>query len=133
MVEIYKKGQGVIARWLTFGVLTALVVYGCNELKGALDDRLGKAAAFGSITWSFLITVLTFIVFESLVGMLVNNKRFVDYLIASETELRKVSWPTRQELKRQTMVVIATLLLFGAMLFVADLLFILGSSKIYGF
>lgn len=133
MVEIYKKGQGVVARWLTFGVLTALAVFGCYELKEALAGWIANDAAFGSVTWSFSISVLTFIVVELLIGLLANNRRFVDYLIASETELRKVSWPTRQELKRQTVVVIVTLFLFGVMLFAADILFSLGSKAVYGF
>ena len=63
----------------------------------------------------------------------VDLPRFVDYLIMSEVELRKVSWPTRDELRRQTTVVIITLIFFAVVLLVADYIFALGSTRLYGF
>jgi len=55
----------------------------------------------------------------------------VDYLIMSEIELRKVSWPTREELKRQTTVVIIALVAFSLVLWVADLIFTSGILRLY--
>jgi preprotein translocase subunit SecE len=35
-------------------------------------------------------------------------------------EMRKVTWPTREELRESTMVVLATTVLFSAFVFVVD-------------
>lgn len=132
MFEIYKKGQGTTARWITALALGALALLGCNELEDIVSGHT-EATVFGSISVSLLASVAAFIVAAFVIALVINNRRFVDYLVASETELRKVSWPTRVELKRQTLVVIVTLLLISAMLFVADVLFALGSKQLYGF
>ena len=52
---------------------------------------------------------------------LVNVPRFADFLIAVEAEMNKVSWPTRKELFRSSIVVIVVFLLLTAVLFVYDI------------
>ncbi len=52
---------------------------------------------------------------------LVNMPRFADFLIAVEAEMNKVSWPSRTELIRSSIVVIVVLLLLTAVLFVYDI------------
>ena len=59
--------------------------------------------------------------------------RPVEFVKEVRAELRKVSWPTKDELKRQTTVVIFTLVLFAVILLVADFLFATGSRFIYKF
>ena len=51
---------------------------------------------------------------------LMNAPRAVDFLIATESELRKVSWPSRPDLLRQTVVVLTTVAIFTAVILVAD-------------
>jgi len=53
----------------------------------------------------------------------VNVPRVVDFLIATEVELRKVSWPSRPELMRQTLVVVVTVVVFAVLILVVDLIF----------
>jgi preprotein translocase SecE subunit len=50
----------------------------------------------------------------------VNWPAFADFLIATEAELNKVSWTTRKRLVQDTVVVLVTVLLMAAFLFVAD-------------
>jgi preprotein translocase subunit SecE len=50
----------------------------------------------------------------------VNFARFADFLIAVEAEMKKVSWPTKEELKRSSFVVIIVVLLLAAVLFLFD-------------
>ena len=45
--------------------------------------------------------------------LLVNWPRFADFLIATESEMKKVSWSTQQELIGSTLVVIVTVVLLG--------------------
>ncbi len=53
---------------------------------------------------------------------LVNWPRFADFLIAVEAELNKVSWPSRSELVKASLVVIFTMLFLASLLFCYDLI-----------
>ena len=144
MVEIYKKSQGAVARWTAIISLGALAAFGAYELLVAVTDRevglridawivrvVGLRTGLGARGWGILISGGVFLACMALIALVTNIPRFADYLIASELELRKVSWPTKGELKRQTIVVIFTLLLFSLVLFLADALFSWGFHRIY--
>jgi preprotein translocase subunit SecE len=51
---------------------------------------------------------------------LVHWPKFADFLIAVEAEMNKVSWPTRAELFRASMVVLITIFVMTAALFSFD-------------
>lgn len=51
------------------------------------------------------------------------NRRANDFFIATEGEMKKVNWSTRQEVVRSTKVVIVTVVLMASFLFLADVLF----------
>ena len=51
----------------------------------------------------------------------VNHTSFADFLIATEAEMNKVSWSTRAQLVRDTLVVLATVFIITAFLFVVDI------------
>lgn len=123
MVEIYKRGQGAAARWTAIGSLGALLAYGVYELYVSLHD--------GGYRLASLIAGVVFIAGALLILWVTNLPRFADYLIASELELRKVSWPTKGELKRQTIVVVFTLIFFSLVLFGADSLFSILFRKVF--
>ena len=53
---------------------------------------------------------------------IVNMPRFADFLISVETEMNKVSWPSRGELYRASLVVIVVIFLLVAVLFAYDFL-----------
>ena len=135
MFEIYKKGQGVSARWIAAVALGALSVFGCYALQGLISEYTSASLDLGIVQFpvSVLVSAVAFVVAGVLVALVVNHKRLVDYLISSELELRKVSWPTRAELKRQTTVVIVTIFIFSAMLLAADIMFGYASRRLYGF
>jgi len=54
----------------------------------------------------------------------VNWPAFADFLIATEAEMNKVSWTTRRRLFQDTIVVLVTVFLFTAFLFVVDIIWI---------
>ena len=51
----------------------------------------------------------------------VNVPSFADFLIAVEAEMNKVSWPTRTELFRSSMVVLIMMFAFGIFLAGCDI------------
>jgi preprotein translocase subunit SecE len=53
---------------------------------------------------------------------LVNIPQFADFLIAVEAEMNKVSWPSRGELIRSSVVVIFVIFLLAMVLFAYDLI-----------
>ncbi|MCK4602752.1 MAG: preprotein translocase subunit SecE [Phycisphaerae bacterium] len=53
----------------------------------------------------------------------VNRPRSADFLIATEGEMKKVSWSSKKEIVGSTKVVIVTTFMLAAILFSVDILF----------
>jgi preprotein translocase SecE subunit len=52
-----------------------------------------------------------------------SNKRFSEFLIATEGEMKKVNWSSRREVFGSTWVVIAISVMIATLLFVTDIIF----------
>lgn len=107
---VYKKNQGRIIRQLTFAALLLTVAVGAWRL-----SEIAHRAAFKYAVPLALLAVGGWVVYR-----LVNLPRFADFLIAVEAEMTKVSWPTRHELVRSSIVVIATIIGFAVLLWFYD-------------
>ncbi|MEQ8791822.1 MAG: preprotein translocase subunit SecE [Pirellulaceae bacterium] len=125
---VYKQSQGRIARQLTFVVLAvgiALAAYRLWETMRLtpLPQWIPQASAletYLAIDHTLPLTLL-------LVGLWISFRvvcipRFADFLIAVEAEMNKVSWPSRGELVRSSMVVIGIILVLAVLLTSFDLL-----------
>lgn len=55
---------------------------------------------------------------------LINRPKTADFLIATESEMKKVSWSTRKEIVGSTKVVIVFTFILAAILASADLMFV---------
>ena len=113
-VGIYKRSQGRIARQVTFAVLAAVVSLGAWRLHRFLMDQpvAVQMTAAGAVLVLGLWTCYR----------AVNMPKFADFLIAVEAEMNKVSWPSKGELFRSSMVVIITMFGLAATLYFYDLL-----------
>ncbi len=69
--------------------------------------------------------VATALVFAALLWWILNKPRVVDFMIATESEMRKVNWPTRREIIGSTWLVICGTLLMALLLFTVDIGFAL--------
>ena len=114
-VELYKRSQGRIARQATFGALAIIFALGAWSLHTMLLGWQGVGVAFG-IAAAFLVVGVWF------AFRLVNMPRFADFLISVEAEMNKVSWPTRTELFRSSIVVIVTIFGLAMLLFFYDVI-----------
>lgn len=115
-IEIYKKGQGRYTRIITFVSVMVLAVAGA----AALSDKLAGISPyirFGVPT--ALVGALGLLMF-----WLMNRPKTADFLIATEGEMKKVSWSSRKEVVGSTKVVIVTTFIMAALLFAVDLLFV---------
>jgi preprotein translocase subunit SecE len=111
-VSVYKPLQGWYARLYTaigLGVIVALGVWRLEEVVHDYDPtvRYGVPVAVGA--------VLGWIIFR-----LVQFPPFVEFLIATEAEMNKVSWTSRADLYRATSVVLTTVFLMAVFLFGVD-------------
>jgi preprotein translocase subunit SecE len=117
-VGIYKRSQGRITRQVTFAALALAIALGFFRLYQTLDASIGKEY-FGLSFW--LPAVLGMIgVWVSYRA--VNLPGFADFLIAVEAEMNKVSWPTRGELIRASMVVLVSIIILALILYAYDII-----------
>ena len=136
---LYKRNQGRITRQVSFAVLAvviALAAWRLNVTLYAKESWLSaklaewewlsmligvKDQAYFDITIAYLVSI-TILVLGIFIGYrLVNMPRFADFLISVEAEMNKVSWPSRGELIRSTIVVIAVIFFLALTLFTYDL------------
>ena len=109
---IYKRNQGRIARQVTFFAIALVAAIGCYQMSRTVlaGERMVQfgipALVFGLVLWTAY--------------RLVNWPPFSDFLISVEAEMQKVSWPTRHELFRGSVVVLITILFLAAVLFLYD-------------
>jgi preprotein translocase subunit SecE len=122
LLKQYKQDQGKNTRVGTFIGLGLLIVWGAWVLYNYLKIYEGDEF------WRLLITRGVPIVFAIVLGsaawwVAFANRASSDFMIATEGEMKKVSWSTKREVIGSTKVVILFTFLFAALLFVVDLAF----------
>jgi preprotein translocase subunit SecE len=128
--EIYKRGQGNAARLVTGLGSLAVAGFGC----WALRNYLATDTKWHGLDPAMLVGFTAFVVCTAAIAWLVlMTHGIVDFLILTEAELRKVSWPTKRDLYQQTVVVIVVSVMLGIMILVVDLMLsnILHLAKLY--
>ena len=121
-LEFYKKGQGYYTRLGTAlggGILSGL---GCYALYNKLEGlATGETITPSAKSWiqagvpALLFAVLCWAIFK-----LVNKARFADFMIATEGEMKKVSWSTKKEIYSSTKVVIFSVIIMSILLALVD-------------
>jgi preprotein translocase subunit SecE len=122
--SLYKRNQGRIARQATFAALTLIFGLGAWALSETLSSYGDQATA--SKAWlenavQYLIPLALLLVCLWASFRIVNMPSFADFLISVEGEMNKVSWPSRGELFRASIVVMLVIFFLAALLFVYDL------------
>lgn len=112
-IGIYKRTQGRITRQITFAALAAVIALGLVRLS-ALQTGQGP-------TMQFALPIVLLVIGLWASYRLVNVPVFADFLIAVEAEMNKVSWPTRSELFRASMVVLIVIFSLAVLLWAFDL------------
>ncbi len=128
---VYKKGQGIYSRIVVGIALGVLGLYAAISLHNVLLDLpnvaqntriplVGLGLTWGLICSFALFAVLGFLIYIFVAGMETgvrpldnSGKRVVEFLIETQGELQKVSWPTKYELVGSTAVVIISVVVIG--------------------
>jgi preprotein translocase SecE subunit len=141
--HIYKKGQGYWTRMGTAaaaGIIAALCIQFLYSnlnvwlyplfdpgTQSSMSDELRANAIAHAQSMTKLASMggcLAFLLgFAGLVFWLLNKPDYADFLIATDSEMKKVNWTTRKELIGSTKVVIIFMFLIAFLLFAFDLFF----------
>jgi preprotein translocase subunit SecE len=121
-VGIYKKGQGYWTR------LMSAIAWGTLTLMGASWVwNVSRGVPIGDLEPVYIgatAAAVFFLAFGLLLFYLLGVKpKVVDFLIATEGEMKKVNWSTRREIIGSTWIVIGLTVFIAALLFFYDLIF----------
>ena len=131
LIEKYKWGQGKNTRLYSAAAIAVIVAIGCWKLY----QRLAATINITEVTGLWISVVVPLGVFLAVVVFLywlVNKHTVADFMIASEGELKKVSFSSKHEIAVSTFVVIIVVILTAAMLGLADFCFNLFFSNVIG-
>ena len=112
--NFYKRNQGRLTRQLTVVGFGLIFFFGIWALaSGPLVDA-SRSVRLG-VTWGLAIASAWFLF------RLVHWPPFADFLISVEAEIDKVTWASKEEIKRSTLVVLVTMFFLGGVLLLYDL------------
>jgi len=123
--HIYKSGQGYWTRMgtaLGAGLLAALTA---NFLYQHMPIWLAGGGVPQAKTkiYSIYIIAALMALFGLLVFWVMNKPRNADFMIATDSEMKKVNWTSRKELIGSTKVVIIFMFIIAFLLFAFDIIF----------
>ena len=118
ILSIHKPGQGYWTRMLSAigggTIVVSGIVWLLPHFNGIESDQT-RVIVQGSIA----VGVVT--IFGGLLWYFLNKPRIVDFMIATEAEMRKVNWPSRKQIIGSTLVVISGTILMVLYLLIVDL------------
>lgn len=111
---MYKREEGLWARVPSAIVGGVVTIYMTNAAREWTDNAIMGYIFAGVAFLLFAAVTIYFCFFQQKVS---------DVLIETETEMRKVVWPSKDEVTGSTGVVIATTIILGLVIFVIDVIF----------
>ncbi len=116
---IYKKGQGYWTRVMSAIALGMIVLMGGVWL----SDNLKNVRLFGfEPIYTRAAAFLIFVTVCSILGywFIGHNSKSVEFLIATEGEMKKVNWSSKREIRGSTIVVIGLTFIVGTLIWLLD-------------
>ena len=134
-VKLYKPGQGMLVRWIAFGLVSLMVLFGCHSLYSFVGTRsdwwmivvftfpvIDLAVTYGFLISTAVAAALCFVGYM----FVVNHPKCAEFLIETEGELKKVNWPPRHEFLGSSFIVILSVMIISLYLMLVD--FVLGKT-----
>jgi len=126
MAFIHKPGQGYWTRMMSAIGFGTIVLAGVAWLWGRFTVWFPE----NTIYWQSGMAVAIILGFGGLLWYLLNKPNIVEFMIATEAEMKKVNWPSKREIYGSTVVVIGGTLFIAAVLTVIDVVFGYGFTQI---
>jgi preprotein translocase SecE subunit len=126
----YRADQGRHVRMAAFWSVVFFLVFGCRFLHDVLIQWASLREPLGGIripvvavnlSPAFLVSFLVFLAGLVVIQRWQQRPKVADLLIDTEAELKKVTWPSGTDVWNASMVVIASVVLLGAFLALADI------------
>ena len=127
-LQLYKSGQGRYLRagtGVAVGLVDLVVAYYLYTL---LDRYVADTVAYRAYL-AYGIPAALFAGLGVAAFFYMNRPNVVDFLVATETEMKKVSWSSRAELLGSTTVVIMTVVGLADLIFLFDFVITEGLAK----
>lgn len=114
-MDIYKNGEGKMTRRVAFYSLLILSIWGFKELATTLAQFSWARTTLldfplpfyeQALTVGVLLSIVLNVVFGWFVFKYINGQKPASLLIDTETELKKVSWPTWEDARHSTIIVL---------------------------
>ncbi len=123
--HIYKSGQGYWTRMGTVGGAALVLALFVSFIYHNMPVWIGSASIPPATAKSITIyTLAAFVAVYALVIFWVMNKPTnADFLIATDSEMKKVNWTSKAELWGSTKIVIIFMFFIATMLFGFDIIF----------
>jgi preprotein translocase SecE subunit len=115
--SIYKKGQGY---WTRMGTVAGAVLIGLFIGKFIWDERNTFSL---SIRNTYIVIAVFGLIYAGIGFYVLNKPTNVDFLVATDSEMKRVNWTSTTDLMGSTKVVIGFMFLMAMMLFLYDLFF----------
>ena len=118
----YKEDQGRLLRMAAFWSMTLLLLFGCKFVHDILIGFRSMQNPLGGIripvlgidlTGAFLIALIIFVGGLLMIRRWQSKPKVADLLIDTESELRKVTWPSLDEVINSSIVVVVCVLIIG--------------------
>ena len=117
---MYKKTQGKKVRQGTAYAIAIIFIVAAYQTLVMLRNT-----TWASGSTAYIVSGLIFAAGAWFAYRIVNWPTFADFLISVEAEMNKVSWPTRSELIRSSVVVLIVLFILAIALFLFDVIWAL--------
>jgi len=123
-LELYKVGQGRYARGVAYLLGAGLIIFGGIRLYATINvpgrEWVKDIPVVGHISLYNVIALAVVLIGLLLLHLVLNRPTAVDALIDTEQELKKVSWPSKREVRNATVVVILVTFVMAILLFGFD-------------
>ena len=135
----YKQGQGVLVRRCAFWVLAVLIIWGGQSLYTWLINTFDPCKSLliesGAYLDGWQIPVLQqrfdvgFLIAWAFVGLslwgihrMLNKPKTIDFLVDTDEELKKVTWPSWADAKSSSLIVLVFVVFLALYLWGSDIL-----------
>lgn len=122
-LRIYRPGQGYYTRLGTALGAGVIIIAGGLFIGAQLGGIINPKASYAlpvqyGVSVGFILAMAG--VLYWIVGL---NRKANEFFIATEGEMKKVSWSSKKDVIRSTKVVIVWVVLLGALIFLTDIVF----------
>ena len=121
--SIYKPGQG---KWVRWGTVAGIAIVAFSGAYWIGHDELAVAGLPVQIT----AAVVWILIWAGVTFWSVNTPKLAEFMILTESEMKKVAWPERKEVVNWTKVIIVLTFLLGLLLYIVDFGFVALFQKI---